>query len=283
MALPGDILGDRRRGQGQLTQVEEPGSLVGGIRIVEWASGRPGDGQQRTEADGHHQPDHDQRSSRRGSHSGDPTWIRRWRSVAAAGGAEGDQITLTPARRVGSTFGSRRRLRRFSTPHLSIVRTNHLGTTGRRPGHSHPRLPCRWQGPPCDGPPPRLVRLRALLGRRLRRPCRGGDTAGAGPGRLWPFSRRGGRLRARGARRYGGAHRCLGRGGGRASRHRRPLARLPGRRRGGTAPSWPGRRHRGLLPPLYANEAVARRYMSRAHPLIRLFVARPSLSQAVCD
>ena len=49
------------------------------------------------------------------------------------------------------------------------------------------------------------------------------------------------------------------------------------------------RRHPDLVagivafsPPLYADEAAARRCLSRASPLVRLFVARPSLSEAVC-
>ena len=36
-------------------------------------------------------------------------------------------------------------------------------------------------------------------------------------------------------------------------------------------------------PPLYADEAAARRCLSRANPLVRLLVANPSLSEAVCD
>lgn len=49
------------------------------------------------------------------------------------------------------------------------------------------------------------------------------------------------------------------------------------------------RRHPGLVdgivaisPPLYPNETAARRCLSRAHPLVRLFVASPSSSEAVC-
>ena len=38
-----------------------------------------------------------------------------------------------------------------------------------------------------------------------------------------------------------------------------------------------------LSPPLYADEAAARRCLSRANPLVRLFVASPSLSEAICD
>ncbi len=36
-------------------------------------------------------------------------------------------------------------------------------------------------------------------------------------------------------------------------------------------------------PPLYHDEAEARRRLSRANPLVRLFVTNPSLSEAVCD
>ncbi|MDP9453937.1 MAG: alpha/beta hydrolase [Actinomycetota bacterium] len=50
------------------------------------------------------------------------------------------------------------------------------------------------------------------------------------------------------------------------------------------------RRHPDLVagimafsPPLYADEAAARRCLRRANPLVGLFVASPSLSEAVCD
>ncbi len=50
------------------------------------------------------------------------------------------------------------------------------------------------------------------------------------------------------------------------------------------------RRHPGLVagivafsPPLYADEVAARRWLGRANPLVGLFVASPSLSEAVCD
>lgn len=50
------------------------------------------------------------------------------------------------------------------------------------------------------------------------------------------------------------------------------------------------RRHPDLVagivafsPPLYADEAAARRWLSRANPLVRLFVANAPLSEAVCD
>ncbi len=36
-------------------------------------------------------------------------------------------------------------------------------------------------------------------------------------------------------------------------------------------------------PPLYDGEAAARRHLRGANPLIRLFIANPSLSEAVCD
>ncbi len=36
-------------------------------------------------------------------------------------------------------------------------------------------------------------------------------------------------------------------------------------------------------PPLYADEAAARRWLRRGNPLVGLFVATPSLSEAVCD
>ena len=36
-------------------------------------------------------------------------------------------------------------------------------------------------------------------------------------------------------------------------------------------------------PPLYPDEAAARGWLSRANPLVRLFIAKPSLSEAVCD
>lgn len=39
----------------------------------------------------------------------------------------------------------------------------------------------------------------------------------------------------------------------------------------------------GFSPPLYADEAAARRCLKRANPLVRLFIANPSFSEAACD
>ncbi len=281
-----DTVGDRWRWHGQLTKVEQPRSLVGRVRVVERPSRGPGDSQQRTEADGHHQPDHGQASPRRGRHAGTRTrpsdggvaWGR-------PGGGEEDHITARPRQLMLATalLGGGAVLVALAprTSRLSgqITWAPPAGSSGtaalayRVAGSGLPATVLlhglfasgRYWGANYDalaGEATLLVPDLAGFGRSL------GVADGFGPeAHADLVARTVAEVGLAGEPVLIGAHSlgCL------------VAVEL-------------ARRHPGLVagivafsPPLYANEATARRYLSRAHPLIRLFVARPSLSEAVCD